>query len=66
MKIKTHEKVELCCNIAFAMLNLNGDHIQMVTDTYGNESYSEKDQDRFNMIYGIVMEVIDNAREVAK
>ncbi len=66
MKIKDHEKVELCCEIAFSMLSLDGYHIQMVTDAYGNESYSEKDQDRFNMIYGVVMELIDNARGVAK
>lgn len=63
MKIKNHEKVELCCDIADAMLNLDGCHIQMVTDEHGNESYSEKDQDRFNLIYGAVMELIEDARK---
>jgi len=58
--------VELCCDIADSMLNLDGYPIQLVTDEHGNESYSEKDQDRFNLIYGAVMELIENAREVAK
>ena len=64
MKIKIQEKVEFCCDIADAMLNLDGYHIQMVTDECGNESYNDEDQDRFNLIYGAVMELIEEAREV--
>jgi hypothetical protein len=46
------------------MLNLDGYHIQMVIDEHGNESYNDEDQDRFNLIYGVVMELIEN--EVTK
>jgi hypothetical protein len=64
MNISNHEKVELCCDIADAMLNLDGYHIQMVIDEHGNESYNDEDQERFNLIYGAVMELIEEAREV--
>mgnify|MGYP003628910515 CR=1 FL=1 len=64
MKIANHEQVELCCDIADAMLNLDGYHIQMVTDENGDESYNDEDQDRFNLIYGAVMELIEESREV--
>ena len=63
MKIRNHEKVELCCDIADAMLNLDGRHIQMVTDENGDERYNEEDQERFNLIYGAVMELLEEARE---
>jgi len=63
MKIKNHEKVELCCDIADAMLNLDGYHIQLVTDENGDERYNEEDQERFNLIYGAVMELLEEARE---
>jgi len=66
MKIQNHEKVELCCDIADAMLNLDGYHIEMVTDASGDERYSEEDQDRFNLIYGAVMEILEDAREGAE
>ena len=66
MKIQNHEKVELCCDIADAMLNLDGYHIKMVTDASGDERYSEEDQDRFNLIYGAVMEILEDAREGAE
>ena len=63
MKIKIHEKVHLCCDIADAMLNLDGRHIQMVTDENGDERYNEEDQERFNLIYGAVLMLIEEARE---
>ncbi len=63
MKIKNHEKVELCCDIADAMMNLGGYHIQMITDEHGNERYNEEDQARFNLIYGAVREIVEDARE---
>ena len=63
MKIKIHEKVHLCCDIADAMLNLDGRHIQMVTDENGDERYNEEDQEQFNLIYGAVMELLEEARE---
>ena len=63
MKIRNHEKVELCCDIADAMLNLDGRHIQMVTDENGDERYNEEDQERFNLIYGAVLMLIEEARE---
>tara|TARA_R110000765_G_scaffold409803_1_gene508221 strand:+ start:1532 stop:1732 length:201 start_codon:yes stop_codon:yes gene_type:complete len=66
MKIRNHEKVELCCDIADAMLNLDGRHIQMVTDENGDERYSEEDQERFNLIYGAVYELIEEARKVTE
>ena len=64
MKIQDHEKVELCCDIADAMLNLDGYHISTVVDEHGNESYNDEDQDRFNLIYGAVMELIEEARRL--
>tara|TARA_R110000822_G_scaffold171547_1_gene311292 strand:+ start:197 stop:397 length:201 start_codon:yes stop_codon:yes gene_type:complete len=64
MKIRNHEKVELCCDIAEAMLNLDGYHIQLVADYNGDERYSEEDQERFNLIYGAVYELIEEARKV--
>jgi hypothetical protein len=66
MKIQNHEKVELCCDIADAMMNLDGYHIQMVIDEHGNESYNDEDQERFNLIYGAVYELIEDARERAE
>ena len=66
MKIQDHEQVELCCDIADAMLNLDGYHISTVVDEHGNESYNDEDQERFNLIYGVVMELIEDARELAK
>jgi len=63
MKIKNHEKVELCCDIADAMLNLDGYHIQLVTDENGDERYNDENQERFNLIYGAVMELLEEARE---
>jgi len=66
MKIQNHEKVELCCDIADAMLNLDGYHIEMVTDASGDERYSDEDQERFNLIYGAVMELIEQAEEVTE
>ena len=65
MKIRNHEKVELCCDIADAMMNLDGYHIEMVIDQHGNESYKDDDQDRFNLIYGAVMEILEDARKGA-
>ena len=64
MKIQNHEKVELCCDIADAMMSLDGYNIQMVTDEHGNESYNDEDQDRFNLIYGAVYELIEEARRL--
>ena len=64
MRIQNHEKVELCCDIADAMMSLDGYNIQMVTDEHGNESYNEEDQDRFNLIYGAVYELIEEARRL--
>ena len=64
MKIANHEKVELCCDIADAMLNLDGYHIQMVIDEHGNERYNDEDQERFNLIYGAVYELIEEARRL--
>jgi hypothetical protein len=61
MKIQNHEKVELCCDIADAMMSLDGYNIEMVIDEHGNESYNEEDQDRFNLIYGAVYELIEEA-----
>ena len=66
MKIQNHEKVELCCDIADAMLNLDCYHIEMVTDASGDERYSDEDQERFNLIYGAVMELIEQAEEVTE
>ena len=66
MNIQNHEKVELCCDIADAMMSIDGQDIQMVTDEYGNERYNDEDQERFNIIYGAVMELIEEAREVAQ
>jgi len=66
MKIQNHEKVELCCDIADAMMSLDGYHIQMVIDEHGNESYNDEDQERFNLIYGAVYELIEDAREGAE
>jgi hypothetical protein len=63
MKIRNHEKVELCCDIAEAMMSIDGQHIQMVTDEHGNERYNDEDQERFNIIYGAVMELIEEARD---
>ena len=65
MKIRNHEKVELCCDIADAMMNLDGYHIEMVTDSNGDERYNDDDQDRFNLIYGAVMEILEDARKGA-
>ena len=64
MKIQNHEKVELCCDIADAMMSLDGYNIEMVIDEHGNESYNEEDQDRFNLIYGAVYELIEEARRL--
>ena len=64
MRIQNHEKVELCCDIADAMMSLDGYNIQMVTDEHGNESYNEEDQERFNLIYGAVYELIEEARRL--
>ena len=66
MKIAIHEKVELCCDIADAMMSIDGRHIQMVTDEHGNERYTDEDQERFNIIYGAVRELIEEAREVTE
>ena len=66
MKIRNHEKVELCCDIADVMMNLDGYHIEMVKDSNGDERYSDEDQERFNLIYGAVMELIEDARERAE
>jgi hypothetical protein len=35
----------------------------MVTDENGDERYNEEDQERFNLIYGAVMELLEEARE---
>ena len=64
MKIQNHEKVELCCDIADAMMSLDGYNIEMVIDEHGNESYNEEDQDRFNLIYGAIYELIEEARRL--
>lgn len=64
MKIRNHEKVELCCDIAEAMMSIDGQDIQMLTDEYGGEHYTDEDQERFNLIYGAVMGLIEEAREV--
>ena len=64
MKIANHEKVELCCDIAEAMLSLDGYHIQLVADYNGDERYNDEDQERFNLIYGAVMELIEEARRL--
>jgi hypothetical protein len=63
MKIRNHEKVELCCDIADAMMSIGGQDIQMLTDEYGGERYNDEDQERFNIIYGAVMELIEEARD---
>ena len=64
MKIQNNEKVELCCDIADAMLNLDGCYIKMVTDASGDERYSDEYQERFNLIYDAVMELIEQAEGV--
>ena len=61
MKIANHEQVELCCDIADAMMNLDGYHIKMVIDEHGDERYNDEDQDRFNLLYGAVYELIEEA-----
>jgi len=66
MNIQNHEKVELCCDIADAMMSIDGRHIQMVIDENGDERYSDEDQERFNIIYGAVRELIEEAREVTE
>jgi len=66
MKIKNHEKVELCCDIADAMMSIGGQDVQMLTDEHGNERYNEEDQERFNLIYGAIMELIEEVRERAQ
>ena len=66
MNIQNHEKVELCCDIAEAMMSIDGQDIQEVTDEHGGERYNDEDQERFNIIYGAVMELIEEAREVAQ
>jgi len=66
MNIQNHEKVELCCDIADAMMSIDGQDIQLLTDEYGGERYTDEDQERFNLIYGAVMELIEEAREVAQ
>jgi hypothetical protein len=63
MKIRNHEKVELCCDIAEAMMSIDGQDIQEVTDEHGGERYNDEDQERFNLIYGAVMELIEEARK---
>jgi len=64
MKIRNHEKVELCCDIADAMMCIDGKDIQMLTDEYGGERYNDEDQERFNIIYAAVMELMEAARKV--
>jgi len=64
MKIRNHEKVELCCDIAEAMMSIDGQHIQEVTDANGDKRYGYEDQERFNLIYGAVMELIEEARRL--
>ena len=66
MNIQNHEKVELCCDIADAMMSIGGQDIQTVMDEYGNERYSDEDQERFNIIYGAVMELIEDARRATE
>jgi len=65
MKIQNHEKIELCCDISEAIMCLDGYAIQTVVDEYGNESYNDEDQERFNLIYDAVYDLIEDAREKA-
>jgi len=66
MKIQNNEKVQLCCDIADALLNIDGYHFNMVTDASGDELYSEQEKERFNLIYDAVMELIEQAEEVTE
>jgi len=54
-------KVELACDLADAMLALDGWDVITVTDEDGNESFDEQTQDRFNLYYG---EIIARLEEV--
>jgi len=46
------------------MMSIDGQHIQEVTDANGDKRYGYEDQERFNLIYGAVMELIEEARRL--
>lgn len=48
-------KVELACDLADAMLALDGWNVITITDEDGNESFDEQTQDRFNLYYGEII-----------
>ena len=62
MKILKNEQVELCFDLAERALEADGWAVDYIQNKYGDESYSEGTQDRFNHYYGLFWEALDNAK----
>jgi len=54
--------VEYACDLADQMLEMDYYEKEVITDSDGNQSYSEETQDRFNQYYSLIMEGLDNAK----
>ena len=53
--------VEFACDLAGQMLELDGWGAEVITDSDGNETYSEDTQNRFEQYYSAIMESLENA-----
>jgi len=54
--------VEYACDLADQMLEMDYYEKEVITDSDGNQSYSEETQDRFNQYYSLIMEGLENAK----
>jgi len=61
-KTMVSNNVEFACDLADQMLDLDYYEKEVVTDSYGSETYSEDTQDRFEQFYSAIMEALDNAK----
>ena len=61
-KTMVSNNVEFACNLADQILDLDYYEKEVVTDSDGNEAYSEETQDRFEQFYSAIMEALDNAK----
>ena len=55
--------VEYACDLADQMLEMDYYEKEVITDSDGNESYTEETQERFEQYYSLIMEGLENAKD---
>lgn len=61
-KTMVSNNVEFACDLADQMLDLDYYEKEVVTDSDGNETYSEDTQDRFEQYYSAIIEALGNEK----